>query len=74
MTTESDEGACRCGWYGVGDHPCHHAAYTCRRPAKRRFYVPSMAFTLAGGQLKFSMSDTFACDECWEAFSKLLSR
>lgn len=68
------EERCRCGWDGTGDHPCHYKNYTCRKPAKERLYLPSMKFSLAGAQLKFSMSKTFACDECWEDFNKLLKK
>lgn len=63
---------CRCGWKGQGEHPCHGNGYTCRKPAQQRFYVPTMKFSLAGNQLKFSTAETWACDECWENFKKLM--
>lgn len=63
----SGEVKCRCGWDGVGEHPCHANAYTCRKPATRRFYNARPA-ALAGMQMKFEVKDTFACDECWEKF------
>jgi hypothetical protein len=68
--------ACRCGWDGVGDHPCHYPrlgpSYSCKRPAKERFYYDGHPFSLAGVQMKLSVNQTFACDECWEVFSKEL--
>ena len=64
---------CRCGWEGKGDHPCHKNRYTCKAPAKQRFYNPK-ATALAGMQLKFEVRDTWACDECWEDFSKKLKK
>lgn len=61
--------ACRCGWDGIGEHPCHGGAYSCRKPATQRFYAPRMV-GLAGVQLKFEVSDTWACDACWEEYKK----
>ena len=58
---------CRCGWDGQGDHPCHANAYTCRKPAKARYYEPTRRYAIAGFQMKMSISETYACDECWEA-------
>ena len=58
---------CRCGYNGEGDHPCHGNGYACRKPATRRFYSPRMV-GLAGMQFKVQMTDTWACDECWQAF------
>lgn len=61
---------CRCGHMpNGGDHPCHGGGYTCRRPAKQRFYVPNPNASLAGMQVKFSMSETWTCDTCWVRFS-----
>ena len=62
--------ACRCGWTGEGHHLCHrcHA-----KPGTTKFYAPSMAFSLAGAQLKFSMTNTNACEPCWTEFEKLLA-
>ena len=57
---------CRCGWDGQGDHPCHRNNYTCRKPAKIRYYEPTKLYALAGVQMKMSVVDTWACDECWE--------
>lgn len=63
---------CRCGYAGEGPHPCHGMLYTCRRPARRRMYlVNGLRFALAGQQLKFSMDETWACDECWKPFAAL---
>ena len=59
---------CRCGWSVVGDHPCHGKGYECKKPAKVRYYEPHSRYSLAGMQLKLSVVETFACDECWEAF------
>jgi hypothetical protein len=63
---------CRCDWDGTGDHPCHSNGYGCRKPAKERFYEPTIRYALAGAQLKMSVTQTWACDECWEKFSKQL--
>lgn len=62
--------SCRCGWDGTGDHLCHRCH---EAPGALKFYVPTMAFSLAGSQPKFSARDTIACDPCWEEFSKLLA-
>jgi len=59
-------GECRCGHTGEGPHPCHGRAYTCRKPARERFYGARMA-ALAGVQMKVVCQRTFACEECWEA-------
>jgi len=59
---------CRCGWLGVGDHPCHGLAYTCRKASTPRYYPQTMNFSLAGAQMKLSVTETHACDECWRAF------
>jgi len=61
---------CRCGHDGVGDHPCHAKAYQCRRPARERFYDARPA-VLSGMQMKLSVSQTWACDECWEEFKAI---
>lgn len=58
--------ACRCGWSGEGDHLCHRCG---KRAGSLRFYNAT-AVALAGAQLKFQVSDTWGCDECWEAFKK----
>lgn len=58
---------CRCGHEGGELHPCHGKAYTCRAPAKRRFYAPRFV-ALAGVQMKFQVSETWACDRCWAWF------
>lgn len=64
---------CRCGFDGVGDvHPCHGLAYTCKKPATRRFIAqPLGTYSLAGMQPKFAASDTWACDECWAKFQEM---
>jgi len=60
---------CRCGYEGPDDqHPCHGRGYTCRQPAEHRFYN-ARPVALAGVQMKLSVDDTFACDECWAEFS-----
>lgn len=60
---------CRCGHSGDGPHPCHAKAYGCRKPATLRFYG-ARPVALAGVQMKLEMSDTWACDECWEMYRK----
>lgn len=61
---------CRCGYSGLEEnHWCHFANYTCKKPAKIRFYNPHLV-SLAGVQLKFEVVDTWACDECWEIFKR----
>lgn len=67
MTTKP----CRCGHIGEGPHLCHAQGYTCRKPAERRFYDPyngAAAWSLAGAMPKMSVSETWACDECWADF------
>lgn len=59
--------ACRCGWAGEADHPCHGAGYTCRKPAKQRFYRPRLV-ALSGITMKVEVTDTWACDGCWSAY------
>lgn len=61
--------ACRCGWDGRGDHPCHrcHAA-----PGTLRFYSPYLV-PLSGMQMKFEVRDTNACDPCWEFFQEYIA-
>jgi hypothetical protein len=61
--------ACRCGWNGEGDHPCHGNGYRCRKPAQIRFITYPTA--LAGMQLKLDAYETFACDECWNEKQKI---
>ncbi len=62
---------CRCGHDDDSDtpHPCHAKGYTCKKPAQRRFYNPKVV-GIAGVQMKFGMSDTWACDDCWNSFKK----
>lgn len=66
---------CRCGFdeSESGDHPCHARGYTCRKPAKLRFYGPKTV-ALAGVQLKFEVSSTWACDECWEKYLAMMKK
>ena len=59
---------CRCGWDGTGAHPCHGHGYTCRAPARARYYEPVRRYSIAGAQLKISAAQTYACDECWGVF------
>lgn len=58
---------CRCGWSGKGDHLCHRCG---KKPGTSRFYPPTMKFSLAGAQLKFSVLETWGCDDCWAGFQK----
>lgn len=67
MTDEPRAMTCRCGHAGGEPHPCHGKAYTCRAPAKQRFYAPHFV-SLAGVQMKFEVSETWACDVCWAWF------
>lgn len=63
---------CRCGYTGNEDnHPCHGQVYTCRKPAKIRVYN-TKPVALAGIQMKLVADITWACDECWKEFKKLL--
>jgi len=66
--------ACRCGHSDFSlspePHPCHGSEYTCGKPAKRRFYNGKFV-SLAGVQLKVQANETWACDACWDAFTKL---
>lgn len=68
-------GKCRCGHdeHDQSEHPCHGGAYTCRKPATQRFYNAE-AVCLAGMQMKFQMTSTWACEECWKEFGSLLKR
>ena len=63
--------SCRCKRATPETHPCHGWGYTCPNPAKRRYYN-FRAAALAGQQLKFGATDTYACDECWAAFQAQL--
>lgn len=69
MKTPDATERCRCGYEGIGTHPCHGSGYSCRKPSKQRFYAPR-AVGLAGMQLKFQVQDTWACDGCWAPFSR----
>lgn len=60
---------CRCGYTGEGPHPCHGQGYTCRRPATRRLYEQPAPYSLAGMQPKISAVETWACQECWRAWT-----
>jgi hypothetical protein len=62
---------CRCGYKGEGPHPCHARLYACGKPGTPRFVCLGPAH-LAGMQPKFSAYETYACDECWQAYLKLL--
>jgi len=59
---------CRCGWNGISNHLCHRCG---QHPGTQRFYLPTMRFSLAGAQLKFSMTETWGCDLCWAEFVQL---
>lgn len=68
----SKDNKCRCGYSGKDDeHPCHGDGYVCKNPSLQRFYSPKIV-SLAGMQMKFDICDTWACDECWDSFKKLL--
>lgn len=57
---------CRCGWDGVGVHPCHRCGF---RPGTIRFYNITLP-ALSGNQMKVQAQDTYGCDECWSEFSE----
>ena len=68
---------CRCGHDPAksSQHPCHGKGYTCGRPATRRFYnprPPGQYASLAGMQMKIEVTESWACDDCWAAFSVML--
>lgn len=66
--------SCRCGFSGgEGPHPCHGNRYRCRKPAQQYFYSAKLV-GLAGAQMKFEVSETWACEGCWESFKKLLAK
>lgn len=66
---------CHCGHDRTlpGPHPCHGGKYTCRQPAKIRYYEPVKRYSLAGVQLKISVTSTYACDDCWAQFVVMLN-
>ena len=63
---------CRCGHSGDGPHPCHYNAYKCGKPAQQRFYN-AHPVALAGVQMKFQVTETWACEECWLMFKSLIA-
>jgi len=67
--------ACRCGFSGEGPHGCHKYqpdGSRCGKPASQRFYHLGPPASLAGMQLKFSVQETWACDEHWEEYQEYL--
>jgi hypothetical protein len=60
--------ACRCGWDGTGDHPCHRCG---KAPGTRRFRHADVPYSLAGAQPKFNMVETYSCDPCWTEWQEL---
>lgn len=62
---------CRCGHTGEGPHPCHAKGHTCGKPATQRFYN-ARPVCLSGMQMKLGVSETWACDECWEEFKAMM--
>ena len=58
---------CRCGYTGEGEHPCHGAGYSCRRPATKR--LVAYPTCLAGAQLKLAATETWACEACWSVYA-----
>ena len=62
---------CRCGAKKDDTpHPCHGEAYTCRKPAERRWYN-ARPVALSGMQMKVQVEDTWACEECWSKFKSV---
>lgn len=49
-------------------HRCHV------RPGARRLYNDGRAFSLAGVQVKFVLTETFGCDECWAGFLAIMEK
>jgi len=65
----SNTASCRCGHTGPNStHPCHAKGYSCGKPAKQRFQYAGPAY-VAGVMLKVAAIDTWACDDCWAAFT-----
>lgn len=61
---------CRCGAPASADpHPCHGKGYTCRQPARLRFYGATPT-ALAGMQMKVAAHETWSCDACWAEYTK----
>lgn len=58
---------CRCGWDGVGDHLCHRCGTVL---GAKRFYNTGNRFSLSGKQIKFTVRETWGCDDCWNSFKK----
>ena len=58
---------CRCGHSGSEPHPCHANNYSCGKPATQRFYGATQV-ALAGMQMKVQVSETWACDDCWNTY------
>lgn len=46
--------------------------YGCKKPATQRFY-DALPVCLAGAQMKFVVSETWACDECWASFKLVVT-
>lgn len=67
---------CRCGHPkdAVTPHPCHWQSPVgrCGAPSVQRFYNARPA-CLAGVQMKLVVDDTWACDEHWAVFQKMLA-
>ncbi len=66
--------SCRCGYpAGLLDdpHPCHGHGYTCGKPAQHRLYSARLV-GLGGMQTKFSMSETWACDDCRREYAPMV--
>lgn len=68
--------ACRCGHPkdAVTPHPCHWRSPggRCGSPATQRFYN-ARPVCLSGVHMKLAVDETWACDEHWQVFLKMLA-
>lgn len=62
------DNTCRCKRATADAHPCHGKGYTCDKQAVQRFYGPRIS-ALSGAMMKFTVMDTWACDDCWAWFT-----
>lgn len=72
-TMSSDK--CRCGRDASNDkpHPCHGNGYSCPNSGAKQHFYNARPTCLSGMQMKLAADETWACDKCWESFSKLLA-
>lgn len=67
-----EDNICRCGHDKKSNepHPCHWQDYTCRKPSLLRFILNNAG--LSGSTPKFGANDTWACDDHWEEYKRLM--